>query len=141
MPPSRVDVLIQSIGDLREDIGGFRADIDNLKHDRDRDRDQVARNHFDNQNAIGGLRDGTQAAIGELRESINRRFSALERQLENHAEKVSKIQPQITALQFTRTRLVTLASIGLTALAGLAWLVETVGRWAIDRILSMKFGT
>lgn len=141
--PGKVDALLESIGGLREDIGEFRADIGNLKHDRD----QLERNHATIADGLAAVRDKTQASISELRDDMNRRFAEaaardaeFEQQLAQHAEKVSTIQPQITALQFSRSRLVTLASIGFTILTGLAWCVEAAVRWAVDRVLSVKFG-
>lgn len=141
---TKIDTLLEQIGGLREDIGGFRSDIANLKDDRNRHERNLERYHADNQTAIGGVRNSAAAAIAELRRDMNSRFSeqaqsiaAVEQQLEEHAKKVSKMQ---AVRNFSRSKLAALASLGLVVLSGLALIIEAAIRWAVDRVLTWRYG-
>lgn len=106
---------------------------------------------------MAGKLDEISEAIGRLRASVadiqrrmeeNRRLqderhahssaalADLGQKLDKHAAAVEMIRPTVAALELSRSKLATWASIGLAAFILLGWLVEGALKWAIDRFLS-----
>ena len=56
--------------------------------------------------------------------------------LDQHAAAVATIQPTVAALELSRSKLATWASIGLGAVALLGWVVEAGIKWALSVVLS-----
>jgi chromosome segregation ATPase len=140
--PGRLDELSVAIGEIK-------ASLRTLFQRAEEDRAQRAREHADNQRALGGLRQDTQKAIGELRQVATDRYSEttkavegfteelgeLRQELRNHAAAVSNMQPQIASLQTSRGRLATFAAIGVLAL----WAVGRAIEAGISQIAGMIF--
>jgi hypothetical protein len=60
----------------------------------------------------------------------------LGQKLDKHAAAVEVIQPTVAALALSRSRLATLASVGLAAALVLGWVVEAGVKWAFSTLLS-----
>lgn len=60
----------------------------------------------------------------------------LAEKLDRHAASVEMIRPTVAALELSRSKLATWASIGFAAVVVLGWLVEAALKWAVDRALS-----
>jgi len=80
----------------------------------DENRELQGRRHADN-----------SAALRELAEK-----------LDQHAASVATIRPTVAALELSRSKLATWASIGLAAVMILGWVVEAGVKWAIGAVLS-----
>jgi len=106
---------------------------------------------------MAGKLDEISEAIGRLRASVadiqrrledNRKlqdwrhvdnsaaFRDLALKLDKHAAAVEKIRPTVAALELSRSKLTTWASLGIGAFVVLGWFVEAGAKWAIDRLLS-----
>lgn len=105
---------------------------------------------------MAGKLDEISEAIGRLRASVadiqrrmeeNRRLQEerhahdsaaladLGQKLDKHAAAVEMIRPTVAALELSRSKLATWASIGFAAFILAGWFVEAGIRWAIDRFL------
>jgi len=60
----------------------------------------------------------------------------LSEKLDRHAASVEMIRPTVAALELSRSKLVTWATIGFAAVVVCGWLVEAALKWAVDRTLS-----
>lgn len=60
----------------------------------------------------------------------------LSEKLDRHAAMVEMIRPTVAALELSRSKLATWATIGFAAVVVCGWLVEAVLKWAVDRTLS-----
>ena len=80
----------------------------------DENRELQARRHADN-----------AAALRELAEK-----------LDQHAAAVARIRPTGAALELSRSKLATWASIGLTAVVVLGWVVEAAVKWLVASTLA-----
>lgn len=88
----------------------------------------------------------TPAEIGRIdenRELQMRRYEEnaaalrdLAAKLDQHAESVALIRPTVAALELSRSKLATWASIGFAVVVLAGWVVEAVLKWAVDRLLS-----
>jgi hypothetical protein len=67
----------------------------------------------------------SQAAIAELT-----------RKLDQHAAAVEIMRPAIAALEMSRSKLATYASIGFAGIVVLGWIVEAAVKWAIEQAWS-----
>jgi hypothetical protein len=105
--PGKLDEISRAIGSLET---GFQE----LKHRLDENRELQARRHADN-----------SAALHELAEK-----------LDQHADAVARIRPTIAALELSRSKLATLASVGLVAVMILGWIVEAGVKWTLSWALS-----
>jgi len=80
----------------------------------DENRDLQARRHADNAAAL----------------------RALAAKLDLHAEKVEMIRPTVAALELSRSKLATWASIGFAVAVLAGWVVEAAVKWAVAWVLS-----
>ena len=85
-----------------------------LKRRMDENRNLQARCHADN-----------SAALRDLAEK-----------LDQHAAAVAMIRPTVAALELSRSKLATWASIGLAAVMILGWIVEAGVKWCLSWALS-----
>jgi hypothetical protein len=60
----------------------------------------------------------------------------LAEKLDKHAAAVEVIRPTVAALELSRSKLATFASLGLTAFVVIGWFVEAGLKLAVDRILA-----
>jgi hypothetical protein len=67
----------------------------------------------------------SQAAIAELT-----------RKLDQHSAAVEMMRPAIAALEISRSKLATYASIGFAGIVVLGWIVEATVKWAIEQAWS-----
>jgi hypothetical protein len=56
--------------------------------------------------------------------------------LGQHAESVEMIRPTIAALELSRSKLATWASLGFAVAVLAGWVVEAAFKWAVDRVLA-----
>ena len=102
------------LDEISHAIGSLETSVRDLKQRIDENRDQQTRRHADN-----------SAALRELAQK-----------LDQHAAAVAMIQPTVAALELSRSKLATWASIGLAALVILGWVVEAGVKWAVAALLS-----
>src|SRR5580692_12865889 len=96
--------------------------------------------------AIGALETGVrelQRQIAENRELQLRRHEDnsaalrdLAAKLDQHAESVELIRPTVAALELSRSKLATFASVGFTVAVLAGWVVEAAVKWAVGWVLS-----
>ena len=101
--------------------------------------DQISR-------AIGSLESSVlelQRRMDENRELQTRRHAdsaaamrELAAKLDVHAASVESLRPAVAALELSRSKLATLASIGFAVAILLGWCVEAAVKWAIAALLS-----
>jgi hypothetical protein len=60
----------------------------------------------------------------------------LAEKLDQHAATVAMIRPTVAALEFTRSKLATYASIGIAGVVILGWILEAGVKWAVTATLS-----
>jgi hypothetical protein len=104
MMPGKLDQISHAIGTLE-------AAIQELQRRADEDR---------------AIRDDWHA---ESRAAI----AALTRKLDRHAAAVDLLRPAVAALELSRSKLATLASIGFAGVVVFGWIVEAAVKWAIER--------
>ena len=105
--PGKLDEISRAIGSLETSVRELKRRMDeNLKIQ--------TRRHADN-----------AATLRELAEK-----------LDQHAAAVASIRPTVAALELSRSKLATWASIGLAAVMVLGWVVEAGVKWAANLILS-----
>ncbi len=106
---------------------------------------------------MAGKLDEISEAIGRLRASIadiqrrmeeNRKLQDeryaqnsaalrnLAQKLDKHAALIEMIRPTVAALELSRSKLATWASIGFAAVVLLGWIVEAAVKWAVSLIFS-----
>jgi hypothetical protein len=56
--------------------------------------------------------------------------------LDQHAAAVAAVRPTVAALEMSRSKLATWASIGLAVVVVLGWVVEAGVKWAVAALLS-----
>jgi uncharacterized protein involved in exopolysaccharide biosynthesis len=96
--------------------------------------------------AIGSLETGVrelQRQTAENRELQLRRhednsaaFRDLAARIDLHAASVEMIRPTVAALELSRSKLATWATLGLTVAIVAGWFVEAFFKWLFERILS-----
>jgi hypothetical protein len=102
------------LDEISEAIGRLRASIADIQRRLDENRKLQERRHADNSAA---LRD-------------------LGQKLDNNAAAVETIRPTVAALVLSRSKLATWASIGLTAVVILGWIVEGAVKWMVGALLA-----
>jgi predicted phage tail protein len=102
------------LDEISRAIGSLETSVDDLKRRMDENRDLQARRHAD-----------SSAALRELAEKLDR-----------HAAAVAMIRPTVAALELSRSKLATWASIGLAAVVIVGWVVEAGVKWAVAALLS-----
>jgi len=60
----------------------------------------------------------------------------LAEKLDRHAASVEIIRPTVAALELSRSKLATWATIGFAAVVVFGWLVEAALKWALDWAVS-----
>jgi hypothetical protein len=105
--PSKLD-------EISEAIGRLRASVADIQRQNKENRKLQERRHADN-----------SAALRNLAEKIDR-----------HAAAVEVIRPTVAALELSRSKLATWATIGFAAVVICGWLAEAALKWAVDWTLS-----
>jgi prefoldin subunit 5 len=101
------------LDEISRAIGSLETSVRELQRQIAESRDLQSRRHEDNSAA---LRD-------------------LALKLDLHAESVEMIRPTVAALELSRSKLATWASIGFAVVVLAGWVVEAAVRWAADRVL------
>lgn len=102
------------LDEISRAIGSLETSVRELKRRIDENVRLQARRHADN-----------AAALRELADKLDR-----------HAAAVAMIQPTVAALELSRSKLATWASIGLAAIVILGWIVEAGVKWAVTALLA-----
>lgn len=102
------------LDEISRAIGALETSVQELKRRMDENRELQARRHADN-----------SAALHELAEK-----------LDQHAAAVAMIRPMVAALELSRSKLATWASIELAAMVILGWVIEAGVKWAVAALLS-----
>jgi hypothetical protein len=102
------------LDEISEAIGRLRSSVADIQRRMEENRKLQERRHADNSAA---LRDLVQ-------------------KLEKHAEAVESIRPTVAALELSRSKLTTFASVGFAAVVLLGWLVEAIVKWTTGWLLS-----
>jgi hypothetical protein len=102
------------LDEISEAIGRLRASVADIQRRIEENRELQERRHADN-----------TAVLRDLSEKLDR-----------HAASVEMIRPTVAALELSRSKLATWASIGFAAVVVFGWLIEAALKWAVDRALS-----
>lgn len=102
------------LDEISEAIGRLRASVADIQRRMEENRRLQEERHADNRAA---LRD-------------------LAQKLDKHAAAVESIRPTVAALEISRSKLATWASIGITAVVLLGWIVEAAVKWLVTATLS-----
>jgi predicted phage tail protein len=102
------------LDEISRAIGALETSVRELKRRMDESSRLQGRRHADN-----------AAALRELAEK-----------LDQHAAAVAAIRPAAGALDVTRAKLATWASIGIAAVVILGWVLEAGVKWAVATVLS-----
>jgi hypothetical protein len=102
------------LDEISRAIGSLETSVRELKRRLDENRKIQSRRYADN-----------AAALRELAAK-----------LDAHAAAMATIQPTVAALELSRSKLATWASIGLAAVAILGWFVEAAIKWCLSWALS-----
>lgn len=105
--PGKLDEISRAIGSLE-------ASVLELQRRIDENRELQAHRHADNSAAL----------------------RALAAKLDQHAASVEMIRPTVAALELSRSKLATWASIGFAVAVLAGWVIEAAIKWAVGRILS-----
>jgi hypothetical protein len=102
------------LDEISRAIGSLETNVRELKRRMDESSKLQARRHADN-----------AAALRELAEK-----------LDHHAATVALIRPAVAALELSRSKLATWASIGIAGVVVLGWVLEAGIKWAVTAMLS-----
>lgn len=102
------------LDEISEAIGRLRASVADIQKRMEENRKLQEQRHADN---CAALRDLVQ-------------------KLDDHAAAVEMIRPTVAALELSRSKITTFASIGFAAIVLLGWLVEAAVKWAAGWTLS-----
>jgi uncharacterized protein YoxC len=101
--------------------------------------DQISR-------AIGSLETSVRELKRRMDENLNAQarrdahhaaaLRALAKKLDQHAAAVAAMRPSVAALEVTRSKLATWASIGIGAVVVLGWILEAGVKWLVSATLS-----
>jgi hypothetical protein len=97
------------LDEISEAIGALRASVADIQRRMDENRELQDRRHMDNTTA--------------LRE--------LAAKLDLHAAAVANMQPAVTALELSWSKLAAWASIGFAGVVVFGWAVEATVKWAV----------
>jgi len=95
-------------------IGALETSVRDLQRRMDENCELQTRRHADN---TAALRD-------------------LAAKLDLHVASMEMIRPTVAALELSRSKLATWASIGFAVVVLAGWVIEAVVKWAIGRLLS-----
>ena len=124
------------LDELSRVIGAIEKSVDDLTSRAAEDRDIQAKRHEDNQRAIRLMEEASTKNNTETKSAID----ALTRELKEGTLCSCGIQPQISALQVSRSRIAVLASIRTAGLWVVGRAVEAGLGWMVEKLLKMKFG-
>ncbi|MGB6536646.1 MAG: hypothetical protein WBF58_11870 [Xanthobacteraceae bacterium] len=102
------------LDEISEAIGRLRSSVADIQRRMEENRKLQERRHADNSAA---LRDLVQ-------------------KLDKHADAVESIRPTVAALELSRSKLTTFASVGFAAVVLLGWLIEAVVKWTAGWLMS-----
>jgi len=102
------------LDEISEAIGGLRASVADIQRRMEENRELQERRYADN-----------SAVLRDLAEKLDR-----------HAASVEMIRPTVAALELSRSKLATWASLGFAAVVVFGWLIEATLKWAVERVLS-----
>jgi prefoldin subunit 5 len=102
------------LDEISRAIGSLETSVRELQRRTDENRELQARRHADN---AAALRD-------------------LAAKLDLHAASVEMIRPTVAALELSRTKLATFASIGFAVAVLAGWIVEAAVKWIVAWFLS-----
>lgn len=102
------------LDELSRAIGSLESSVEELKRRLDESRELQARRHADNSAALRALSD----------------------KLDRHAAAMADIRPTIAALEISRSKLATYATIGLGTIMLLGWFVEAGVKWTVNLVLT-----
>jgi prefoldin subunit 5 len=106
--------MSSKLDEISEAIGQLRASVADIQRQIKENRKLQERRHA-----------ASSAALRDLAEKIDR-----------HAASVEMIRPTVAALELSRSKLATWATIGFTAVVVLGWFAEAVLKRAVDWTLS-----
>ena len=106
--------MSSKLDEISEAIGRLRASVGDIQRQIKENRKLQERRHADN-----------SAALRDLAQKIDR-----------HAASVETIRPTVAALELSRSKVATWASVGFTVVVLLGWLAEAALKWAVDWTLS-----
>jgi prefoldin subunit 5 len=102
------------LDEISRAIGSLETSVRELQRRTDENRELQARRHADN---AAALRD-------------------LAAKLDLHAASVEMIRPTVAALELSRTKLATFASVGFAVAVLAGWIVEAAVKWMVAWVLS-----
>ena len=102
------------LDEISRAIGSLETSVRELQRRIDENRDMQTRRHADN-----------AAALRELAAK-----------LDQHAESVEMIRPTVAALELSRSKLATWASVGFAGAVLAGWVLEALVKWAVSWVLS-----
>jgi len=102
------------LDEISEAIGRLRASVADIQRRMEETRKLQERRHADN-----------SAALHHLAEKLDK-----------HAASVEMIRPTVAALELSRSKLATWATVGFAVVVVLGWCVEAGFKWAMERTLS-----
>lgn len=108
------------LDDISEAIGALRAGMSALERAVATLADQQVSLHRDNQRAIGGLGDNLAAHARKDEAAL----AEIDRKLGNDDVILTRIQPQLAALQANRARILWFAGLGLIVLVMVGRAIE-----------------
>jgi prefoldin subunit 5 len=106
--------MSSKLDEISEAIGRLRASVSDIQRQIKENRKLQERRHADN-----------SAALRDLSEKLDR-----------HAASVEMIRPTVAALELSRSKLATWATVGLATIVVFGWLVEAALKWLVDWTLS-----
>jgi len=106
--------MSSKLDEISEAIGRLRASVADIQRQIKESRKLQERRHED-----------SSAALRDLAEKLDR-----------HAASVEIIRPTVAALELSRSKLATWATIGFAAVVVFGWLVEAALKWALDWAVS-----
>lgn len=102
------------LDEISRSIGSLETSVRELQRQMDESRELQARRHADNSAA----------------------FRDLAVKIDQHAASVELIRPTVAALELSRSKLATWASIGFAVAVLAGWIVEAAIKWAVGAVLS-----
>jgi prefoldin subunit 5 len=104
----------EKLDEISRAIGSLETSVRELQRRMDENRELQTRRHDDN--------------AASLRE--------LAVKLDQHAEAVELIRPTVAALELSRSKIATWASLGFAVAVLAGWVVEGAVKWAVGWVLS-----
>src|SRR5271169_5980417 len=108
------NAMAGKLDEISRTIGAIETSVRDLKRRAEEDRRIRDRWHVENRAAI----------------------AALAQKLDHHADTVATLRPAVAALELSRSKLATWASIGFAGVVVFGWIVEGAVKWAVGWVLS-----